>query len=821
MKPNMKNIFAASLLLAVFLGQLFYAPQMASAAACDAALFVADVSTPDGTIFPPTTAFVKTWRLKNVGTCTWTTAYKLAFAGGTQLSGPEEAPLSKTVAPGATVDVSVNLVSLAGDGTYRGYWQLKNASGARFGIGPNADKFFWVEIVVRGGITQFTPTPLPVGMSDNFALSGGAAKWQSGAGQLTFPGLVGDIRGFARKLDSVKLETGETIAQPSLLMTPQNKTDGYIQGLYPALAIQDGDRFQTTIGCQYWAKSCYVTYRIDYRTSAGVKTLWTFKERYDGLSYNVNIDLSFLAGKQVEFFLMVLASGSASDDQALWIAPRITHLTPTPTPTITFTPTATTPRTVIANIEVDQPVKGICGTANPINVVAAVTSIAATTVTYHWELTADKTIITPAETLTFSEPGTQSVAPAGYTADCGINYLARIIITSPNFYSAGIYYSVIGPTITPTPVTPVTSVPPGNGYNFAVNGGTAGWLSGAGALPFPGTDGDWRGFAQQLTNFQSETGAYVNEPSLLMVPQNKTDGYIQALFPAQMIQNGDRFESTIGCQYGATTCYVTYRIDARTSTGVRTLWSFRERYDNLTYNVNLDLSSLAGKNVEFFLLVLASGSPSGDRAVWIAPRIVRAGSTIPTATPTVLPAATATPFIPVETATQLPPTATATAAATATVTPAYGNWLAYTDTVYQFQFQYPPDGQSSSAHIMLPFAPNTNLTEKYLDVSVTPNATVCTSPLTSGYAPGSFSSMSVSFNGITFVKESGADAGMGQLHQWTAYSTLKGSTCISLSFVLHSTNPGNYPTPPPVFNEAAESAVFEGIMSTFGWLAAP
>jgi hypothetical protein len=90
--------------------------------------------------------------------------------------------------------------------------------------------------------------------------------------------------------------------------------------------------------------------------------------------------------------------------------------------------------------------------------------------------------------------------------------------------------------------------------------------------------------------------------------------------------------------------------------------------------------------------------------------------------------------------------------------------------------------------------------------------------LTSGYAPGSFTSTPVSFNGIAFIKESGSDAGAGNLYQWTAYSTLKGSTCISLGFVLHSNNPGNFATPPPVFDQNAESAVFEEIMSTFGWL---
>jgi len=39
--------------------------------ACDLGQYIKDVNIPDGTVFPPGTTFTKTWRLKNVGTCTW------------------------------------------------------------------------------------------------------------------------------------------------------------------------------------------------------------------------------------------------------------------------------------------------------------------------------------------------------------------------------------------------------------------------------------------------------------------------------------------------------------------------------------------------------------------------------------------------------------------------------------------------------------------------------------------------------------------------------------------------------------------------------
>src|SRR5512145_1793119 len=62
-------------------------PSTASAAqACtDRAQFIADVTVPDGTRFDPGATFKKTWRLKNIGTCTWTTSYSLVFDSGEKM----------------------------------------------------------------------------------------------------------------------------------------------------------------------------------------------------------------------------------------------------------------------------------------------------------------------------------------------------------------------------------------------------------------------------------------------------------------------------------------------------------------------------------------------------------------------------------------------------------------------------------------------------------------------------------------------------------------------------------------------------------------
>src|SRR5574341_1546212 len=75
----------------------------------DAAAFVEDVTEPDYSHFEPWEAFVKTWRVKNIGTCTWTADYKAAYVRGDALGAATSIPLSET-APGATLDISTQMM---------------------------------------------------------------------------------------------------------------------------------------------------------------------------------------------------------------------------------------------------------------------------------------------------------------------------------------------------------------------------------------------------------------------------------------------------------------------------------------------------------------------------------------------------------------------------------------------------------------------------------------------------------------------------------------------------------------------------------------
>lgn len=109
---------------------------------CDDAIWVSDVTVPDGTQMTPGQDFVKTWKIKNTGSCTWGTGYTLIHGYDEKLDGIAE-PLTTAVAPGEEVEVSVRFKASTNAGEHRSYWRMQNASGSAFG------EFFYVSIVVR------------------------------------------------------------------------------------------------------------------------------------------------------------------------------------------------------------------------------------------------------------------------------------------------------------------------------------------------------------------------------------------------------------------------------------------------------------------------------------------------------------------------------------------------------------------------------------------------------------------------------------------------------------------------------------------------
>jgi hypothetical protein len=114
----------------------------------DLAGLVEDVSFPDGSPVIAGEAFRKVWRVRNDGTCTWSTGYALVFSSGERMGGAAVIPLKASVTAGSTVDLGVDLVAPSARGTYRGYWLLRNDKGLLFGMPTTGVNPLWLEVVV-------------------------------------------------------------------------------------------------------------------------------------------------------------------------------------------------------------------------------------------------------------------------------------------------------------------------------------------------------------------------------------------------------------------------------------------------------------------------------------------------------------------------------------------------------------------------------------------------------------------------------------------------------------------------------------------------
>jgi hypothetical protein len=797
-------------MLLAFLVVSFLVAQTLSVASaqtsCDQAQFVADLTIPDGTTLSPGAAFTKTWRLMNVGTCTWTTYYRLVLVGGDSLGAPAYVRLPVSVAPGQMVDLSVNLIAPKTIGHYRGLWKLSNASGVKFGVGSSGSDAFWVDINVADSSAVIF----------DFVANAPYALWKSGAGPLPFPGTAGDYRGYALRLDNPHLEGDTVDIEPGLLTVPQNRYYGYIQAIYPEFSVQAGDYFQSLVNCEFGATGCYVTFRLEYMTSSGVvRSLWSWTERYEGRFYRANVNLTPLAGQKVRFILTLLSSGSASGDRAIWGAPRIVRLgsgtPPAPPPTLTplppLTATATpfdTPPPTIAPAGCDK-----ATFVSDVTIPDGTLLAPGAGFTKTWRLrNSGRCTWTTAYRLVFysgeqmSAPTTAnlpwSVAP-GQTVDLSVNMIAPPSAGEYRGFwilqnAAGALFG-IGPNADmPFWLTiRVAGEAPASGYDFLANVCAAQWKSAAGVLPCPGSEGDSNGFVLSLESAKLEDGSLA--PALLTFPQNRYNGYIQGIYPFFLVQPGDRFQATVGCE-DRTPCYVTFRLDYMTLNGlINNFWTWREYNEGRPHSVDVSLTPLVGQNVRFILTILATGSANNDRALWASPRIFRTAPITP------------------------PPTYTPTI----TPTPITNDWPIYTNTRYNFLFRYPPGAEITNEmdnylYMNLPFVPGTTLSRKYLEVYVAENTDVCQSPLaTVSIVRGS---ENVILNGIPFLKQFGEEGVTGHIYKWTAYSTQQGNTCVSLDFVMKIVNPGVFLTPPPNFDEVLESAVFAQMAATFAWIPA-
>jgi hypothetical protein len=283
--------------------------------------YVADVTIPDGTVLTPGSAFAKTWRVKNSGTCDWEDGTQLVFAEGEQMRGPAAVNVPAT-APNANADISVNLIAPTAPGKYVGRWRMRSPEGTVYGNLTVVIVIPSTPTVVPTSTPVPTDTPSPLTELFNFHDKADSAIWTSISGTLSFPGSAADSQGFVVWQDGQKLEDGN--AYNRILEThPTWVTGGYIQGIYTVGEIRPGDRFRARVGFLYGegATQGQVTYVVEGGNGA---VLGSFGDTRDGAIISIDLDLTPIAGKTNQLILRVEANNpDASQDWACWVNPRI------------------------------------------------------------------------------------------------------------------------------------------------------------------------------------------------------------------------------------------------------------------------------------------------------------------------------------------------------------------------------------------------------------------------------------------------------------------------------------------------------------------
>jgi hypothetical protein len=106
-----------------------------------------DVNVPDNTVMTPGQEFTKTWKIKNIGSCTWGAGYTMVYSYGDDKMSGQPQPFGAAVAPQQEVEVSVQFKAPNLPGTYTSLWTLQNPKGIAFQ--GNDGKVLYVKIIVQ------------------------------------------------------------------------------------------------------------------------------------------------------------------------------------------------------------------------------------------------------------------------------------------------------------------------------------------------------------------------------------------------------------------------------------------------------------------------------------------------------------------------------------------------------------------------------------------------------------------------------------------------------------------------------------------------
>ncbi len=237
----------------------------------------------DGTIFAPGQEFIKTWTLRNVGTCVWGSDYELVHYQGEKMNGTSPSPIGQTVVPGASIQLYLPQTAPSTPGIYQGFWKLRSSTGEEFGLGQNSDTAFWVKIQVEEGVPNPETGAIPSSL--------GKADWSISFENKSTPWYLGPDSDVEYQISDGKLviRTLKPTADQWRVAGSINLKDFYLQAVFktsPICSEKDGygllvrapDNINGNINSGLvFSFSCdghYRVYRMDDGVYAGIQN-WT------------------------------------------------------------------------------------------------------------------------------------------------------------------------------------------------------------------------------------------------------------------------------------------------------------------------------------------------------------------------------------------------------------------------------------------------------------------------------------------------------------------------------------------------------------------
>jgi hypothetical protein len=292
---------------------------------------IKELNVPAGSDIPANGRFTKVWRIRNTGSCTWSTSYALIYDGGEKFYIQDAIAFPGSVVPGQEVDLALDLRAPNVIGQHRSTWALRDAYGQIFDLDSQESKTLVVNIRVSAAESSY-----PFALADMVC----AAAWSSAVGFLPCPGNQESEDGSILLLNHPNLETGKQEDEPTLWTRSQRVSNGWIRGIFPSVKVQTGDYFLTEVGCLDNYYDCDVTFNLGYQIEAGpILYIGSWREVFDGNVTRIEFDLSSLAGQAVRLVLSMVNNGDPKQAHGYWLVPSIRQSQPIPTPTFTAIPT--------------------------------------------------------------------------------------------------------------------------------------------------------------------------------------------------------------------------------------------------------------------------------------------------------------------------------------------------------------------------------------------------------------------------------------------------------------------------------------------------